>query len=184
MTLTPNLIACLAIGSAGILTALLSVPFFRHKENLRRRCCARTEGTVIRYHYKPKQSGGPSIAPVAEFQADGKSCTARLYYKGVATVSKSTALFRRDAGAKSSIAVRNDIFHARLAGGSRRMEEMAQETWPIGSKLPVVYDPKNPKCAYIDHVVTAAGTAGIVLLWVGLGLLGLPGLGAAPFTNI
>ncbi|MFR1994823.1 hypothetical protein [Ruminococcus sp.] len=95
MTLTPNLIACLAIGSAGILTALLSVPFFRHKENLRRRCCARTEGTVIRYHYKPKQSGGPSIAPVAEFQADGKSCTARLYYKGVATVSKSTALFRR-----------------------------------------------------------------------------------------
>ncbi len=64
------------------------------------------------------------------------------------------------------------------------MEEMAQETWPIGSKLPVVYDPKNPKCAYIDHVVTAAGTAGIVLLCVGLGLLGLAGLGAALFTNI
>ncbi len=29
MTLTPNLIACLAIGGAGILTALLSIPFFR-----------------------------------------------------------------------------------------------------------------------------------------------------------
>lgn len=28
MTLTPNLIACLAIGGAGILTALLSIPFF------------------------------------------------------------------------------------------------------------------------------------------------------------
>lgn len=27
MTLTPNLIACLAIGGAGILTALLSIPF-------------------------------------------------------------------------------------------------------------------------------------------------------------
>ena len=95
MTLTPNLIACLAIGGAGILTALLSVPFFRHKGNLRRRCCARTEGTVIRYHYKPKQSGGPSIAPVAEFQADGKSYTARLHYKGVATVSKPCRHRRR-----------------------------------------------------------------------------------------
>ena len=28
MTLTPNLIACLAIGGAGILTALLSDPIF------------------------------------------------------------------------------------------------------------------------------------------------------------
>ena len=60
MTLTPNLIACLAIGGAGILTALLSIPFFRRTGKLRRRCSARTEGTVIRYHYQPKQSGGPS----------------------------------------------------------------------------------------------------------------------------
>ena len=36
MTLTPNLIACLAIGGAGILTALLSIPFFQHTGMLRR----------------------------------------------------------------------------------------------------------------------------------------------------
>lgn len=41
MTLTPNLIACLAIGGAGILTALLSIPFFRHTGMLRRKCSAR-----------------------------------------------------------------------------------------------------------------------------------------------
>ena len=97
MTLTPNLIACLAIGGAGILTALLSIPFFRRTGKLRRRCCARTEGTVIRYHYQPKQSGGPSIAPVASFQVDGVSYTACLHYRGVATVSRSANLFRNDA---------------------------------------------------------------------------------------
>lgn len=75
MTLTPNLIACLAIGGAGILTALLSIPFFRRTGKLRRRCSAGHEGTVIRYHYQPKQSGGPSIAPVAGIS--GERC--RLY---------------------------------------------------------------------------------------------------------
>lgn len=35
MTLTPNLIACLAIGGAGILTALLSIPFSDGQESIR-----------------------------------------------------------------------------------------------------------------------------------------------------
>ena len=204
MTLTPNLIACLAIGGAGILTALLSIPFFRRVGKLRRRCCARTEGTVIRYHYQPKQSGGPSIAPVAAFQVDGVSYTARLHYRGVATVSKSALLFQKDADQKNCIAVRNDIFHARLEHHPRSMEEMAhimgtdecifvrhhprsmeemaRETWQPGSKLPIVYDPNDPRCAYIDHVVSRASVAGITLLCVGAGLAGLAMLGAGLFS--
>ena len=204
MTLTPNLIACLAIGGAGILTALLSIPFFRRTGKLRRRCCARTEGTVIRYHYQPKQSGGPSIAPVASFQVDGVSYTARLHYRGVATVSRSANLFRNDADQKNCIAVRNDIFHARLEHHPRSMEEMAhimgtdecifvrhhprsmeemaRETWQPGSKLPIVYDPDDPRCAYIDHVVSKASVAGVTLLCVGAGLVGLAMLGAGLFS--
>ena len=204
MTLTPNLIACLAIGGAGILTALLTIPFFRRTGKLRRRCCARTEGTVIRYHYQPKQSGGPSIAPVASFQVDGVSYTARLHYRGVATVSRSALLFQKDADQKNCIAVRNDIFHARLEHHPRSMEEMAhimgtdecifvrhhprsmeemaRETWQPGSKLPIVYDPDDPRCAYIDHVVSKASVAGVTLLCVGAGLVGLAMLGAGLFS--
>ena len=67
MTLTPNLIACLAIGGAGILTALLSIPFFRHTGMLRRKCSARTTGTVVRYRLQRRGSGcGTSIAPVVK----------------------------------------------------------------------------------------------------------------------
>ena len=204
MTLTPNLIACLAIGGAGILTALLSIPFFRRTGKLRRRCSARTEGTVIRYHYQPKQSGGPSIAPVAAFQVNGVGYTARLHYKSAATVSKSAIFFRNDTDPKTCIAVRNDIFHARLEHHPRSMEEMAhimgtdecifvrhhprsmeemaRETWQPGSKLPVVYDPDDPRCAYIDHVVSKASVAGITLLCVGAGLAGLAMLGAGLFS--
>ena len=204
MTLTPNLIACLAIGGAGILTALLSIPFFRRTGKLRRRCSARTEGTVIRYHYQPKQSGGPSIAPVAAFQVNGVGYTARLHYKSAATVSKSAIFFRNDTDPKTCIAVWNDIFHARLEHHPRSMEEMAhimgtdecifvrhhprsmeemaRETWQPGSKLPIVYDPDDPRCAYIDHVVSKASVAGVTLLCVGAGLVGLAMLGAGLFS--
>ena len=77
MMLTPNLIACLAIGGAGILTALLSIPFFRHTGMLRRKCSARTTGTVVCYRLQRRGRGcGTSIAPVVEFQAAGETNTA------------------------------------------------------------------------------------------------------------
>ena len=62
------------------------------------------------------------------------------------------------------------------------MEEMARETWRLDSKLPVVYDPDDPKCAYIDHVVSGASVAGITLLCVGIGLAVLAVLGAVLFS--
>ena len=89
MTLTPNLIACLAIGGAGILTALLSIPFFQHTGMLRRKCSARTTGTVVRYRLQRRGSGcGTSIAPVVEFQAAGETYTAYRHYKGIAVSKK------------------------------------------------------------------------------------------------
>ena len=95
MTLTPNLIACLAIGGAGILTALLSIPFFRHTGMLRRKCSARTTGTVIRYRLQRRGSGcGTSIAPVVEFQAAGETyCLPAL--QRYSCFQKSCPHFRR-----------------------------------------------------------------------------------------
>lgn len=113
---------------------------------------------------------------------NGVGYTARLHYKSAATVSKSAIFFRNDTDPKTCIAVRNDIFHARLEYRPRSMEEMARETWQPGSKLPVVYDPDDPRCAYIDHVVSKASVAGITLLCVGAGLAGLAMLGAGLFS--
>ena len=154
MTLTPNLIACLAIGGAGILTTLLSIPFFRHTGMLRRKCSARTTGTVVRYRLQRRGSGcGTSIAPVVEFQAAGETYTAYRHYKGIAVSKKTVPISNSTAG----------------------------ELWQLGSTLPVVYDPKNPKRAYVEHVVSTAGVAGIVLLCVGVGLLVLAALGVVLF---
>ena len=47
--MTATEIACLCIGAAGILTALLSLPFFCRGRALSKKCSARTTGTVQRY---------------------------------------------------------------------------------------------------------------------------------------
>ncbi len=143
MTLTPNLIACLAIGGAGILTALLSIPFFRHTGMLRRKCSARTTGTVVRYRLQRRGSGcGTSIAPVVEFQAAGEIYTAYRHYKGIAVSKKVVPISDGTAG-KTRIAVRNDVFHIQQTGTVHSLEAAAGELWRLGSTLPVVYDPKK-----------------------------------------
>lgn len=181
MTLTPNLIACLAIGGAGILTALLSIPFFRHTGMLRRKCSARTTGTVVRYRLQRRGSGcGASIAPVVEFQTADETYTAYRHYKGIAVSKKVVPISNGTAG-ETRIAVRNDVFHIQQTGTVHSLEAAAGELWRLGSTLPVVYDPKNPKRAYVEHVVSTAGVAGVVLLCVGVGLLVLAALGVVLF---
>ena len=181
MTLTPNLIACLAIGGAGILTALLSIPFFRHTGMLRRKCSARTTGTVVRYRLQRRGSGcGTSITPVVEFQAAGETYTAYRHYKGIAVSKKVVPISDNTAG-ETRIAVRNDVFYIQQTGTVHSLEAAAGELWRLGSTLPVVYDPKNPKRAYVEHVVSTAGVAGGVLLCVGVGLLVLAALGVVLF---
>ena len=46
----------------------------------------------------------------------------------------------------------------------------------MGSKVPVVYNPKNPKQGFVEKVVVISDIAGIVLLCVGGGFLALAGL--------
>ena len=125
MTLTPNLIACLAIGGAGILTALLSIPFFQHTGMLRRKCSACTTGTVVRYRLQRRGSGcGTSIAPVVEFQATGETYTAYRHYKGIAVSKKVVPISDGTAG-ETRIAVRNDVFHIQQTGTVHSLEAAA-----------------------------------------------------------
>ena len=87
--MTATEIACLCIGAAGILTALLSLPFFCRGRALSKKCSARTTGTVQRYRI----GGGNrnAISPVVAYLVDGKPYTAYRHYKGVVTSRKSGA---------------------------------------------------------------------------------------------
>lgn len=162
--MTATEIACLCIGAAGILTALLSLPFFCRGRALSKKCSARTTGTVQRYRI----GGGnrKAISPVVAYLVDGKPYTAYRHYKGVVTSHKSGA-----SGAGNRLFVSEwDVLHIHTAGMFCNCGELAAALWPIGSTMPVVYNPRNPKQGFVEKPVSLGGTVGVTLLCTGVGL--------------
>ena len=169
--MTATAIASIAIGGAGLLLALISIPFFIRKGVLEKKCSGKTTGKVIKYRY-----GGNtdlrSIAPVVEFCVDGKMYKAYRHYKGV--VSKKVVTPNPDAlaGQNNSFYIsEKDVFHISKTGVFHDYSKLAEQTWPLGSALPVVYNPEKPKQAFVEKVVSISNIAGIVLLSVGCGLV-------------
>lgn len=171
--MTATSIASIAIGGAGLLLALISIPFFLRKQVLEKKCSAKTTGTVIKYRY-----GGNadfrSIAPVVEFCVNGKMYKAYRHYKGV--VSKKIVTPNPDtlAGQNNSFYIsEKDVFHINKSGVYHNYSELCEKMWPLGSELPVVYNPEKPKQAFVEKVVSISNIAGIVLLCVGCGFMAM-----------
>lgn len=170
--MTGTTIACISVAGAGLLTALLSLLFFMRAKMLKERCTARAAGTVIGHRFNRTNESGVSFAPVVEFMVNGRIYKARRHYRGLA-VKRITGA---DAQQESFYISEKDVFHLNIAGNAHNYRMMAEEAWPLGSELPVLYDPQKPKRAFVEKVVTASGTVGIVLLCIGAGLILLAGV--------
>ncbi len=166
--MTGTMIACISIAGAGLLTALLSIIFFVRAKALKEKCTAQTTGMVIGHKFNMTNESGVSFAPVVEFMANGRIYNARRHYKGLA-VKRITnpAAPQQD----SFFISEKDVFHINTVGKTYNYRAMAEEAWPLGSKLPVLYDPDKPKRAFVEKVVTLSDVVGIVLLSVGGGLM-------------
>lgn len=155
----------MAVGAA---VMLLSVPFFMRKKNLIKNCTAETTGNVIGYVYRGS-SGAHSVAPKVEFVVDGEKYKAFRHYKAVASVHKKTVDPNDFMGADNSFWIsENDVFHVKTKGGFANYKALGEATWPIGTTLPVVYNPNKPKQAFVEKVVSVSNIAGIVIMCSGL----------------
>lgn len=100
------------------------------------------------------------------YLVDGKPYTAYRHYKGVVTSRKSGA---SGAGNRLFVSER-DVLHIHTAGMFCNCGELAAALWPIGSTMPVVYNPRNPKQGFVEKPVSLGGTVGVTLLCTGVGL--------------
>ena len=166
--MTAIIIACTSIAGAGLLTALISVAFFIHAKTLKEKCTAQTTGTVIEHKFNRTNESGVSFTPIVEFMVNGRIYKAHRHYRGLA-VKRITnpAASQQD----SFFISEKDVFHINTVGKSYNYKAMAEEAWPLGSRLPVLYDPAKPKRAFVEKVVTLSNIVGIVLLSVGGGLI-------------
>lgn len=169
-------ISCIAVGGAGVLIALISILFFTYSLRLKKKCSAQTMGTVIDYKYK-RTNHATSIAPITEFWVDGQSYTAYRHYKGVVSTKKISGNHENAMDQAGSFYIsENDWFHKSQNGVFANYSMLAREKWPMGSELPVVYNRKKPKQAYVEKVVVISNIVGTVLASVGAGIVAIAGI--------
>lgn len=169
--MTPDLIGGIAVAGAGVVFIILSIFFFRRNSYFKKHCTATTTGKVIKYKFGGK-SGAHWVSPLVEFYVDGKKYKAYRHYKGVVSVHAPKIDPGSFIGKGDSFFIsKNDMFHINTSGSIHNYRKMGEETWPIGTELPVVYNPEKPKQAFVEKVVTINNIAGICFLCCGAGFI-------------
>ena len=74
-------------------------------------------------------------------------------------------------GENDSFYILDDTFYINTVGFYHNYRTLAEEKWPLGTELPVFYNPKNPKQGFVEKVITISKIVGIVLLCTGVGLI-------------
>ncbi len=169
--MTAITISCVCVGGVGLLIALISIPFFAKAINAKKNCVAHATGTVIKYKYGGG-SNGRSVAPVVEFEVEGEKYRAYRHYRGVISKSVHNLNPNEMLGQTDNIMITDkDKFCANISGIYHNYERLGKVKWPLGSNLPVVYNPKKPKQAFVEKVVVLSDIVGIVLVSVGVGFM-------------
>ena len=172
--MSANVIACVSIAGAGILLVLISIPFLLREKALKKKCSAQTIGHVIKY----KRCGGDNnryYTPMAEFKANGKTYKAFRHFKSFSKVKVTNSL--SDQSFAELVVTPKERLHMQMKEGQGGViHSLVAEKWPIGSEVPIVYNPTKPKQSFVEKVVTVSNVAGIVLLSCGGGLMVLAGI--------
>ena len=156
--------------------AIISIPFFLHKKAVSKNCTEKTKGKVVKYRF----GGGDnlsSVAPVVEFVVNDKKFKAYRHYRGVSSKLKVTPNLNELFGQGDSFYIsEKDVFHINLTGVAQNYKKLAEEAWPLGTEMTVIYNPQKPRQAFVEKVVVISDIIGIVLLSCGCGLMIISGI--------
>lgn len=169
-------ISCICIAGAGLLLAIISIPFFLHKKAVSKNCTEKTKGKVVKYRF-----GGSgnlsSVAPVVEFNVNGRTFKAYRHYRAVSSKWQLTLNPNELFGQSDCFYIsEKDIFHVNTKGVLHNYKKFAEEKWPLGSEMTVVYNPRKPRQAFVEKVVVISDIAGIGLLSCGCGTTAIAGI--------
>lgn len=169
-------ISCICIAGAGLLLAIISIPFFLHKKAVSKNCTEETKGKVVKYRFGGSDDLS-SIAPVVEFDVDGRIFKAYRHYRGIVSKWRSTLNPNEFFGQSDCFYIsEKDFFHINTKGFSHNYKKLAEEKWPLGSEMTVIYNPRKPRQAFVEKVVVVSDIAGIILLSCGGGIMAVAGI--------
>lgn len=132
-------------------------------------CTAVTTGFVEDYRLFGGQDCD-AIAPLVSYQVDGRAYEVLRKFRSVSSVTVSAPWLPR---AEAELWVTpDDTLHVRAKGSSINYGAPASRLWPLGSPMPVYYNPAKPWQAYAQvKRVGGAAAAGWGLIIAGALLL-------------
>lgn len=136
----------LSVGGIGLFLLLIGILTHVITKRKNKLCTQNTEGTVAKYRFL----GGGNVAPIVKFEVDGKTYFTAKKYNGIKKVSMSGIPIPTN-----QYIVEDDKGYVCVKTGAfTNIRKLAENAWPLDSKMMVYYDPKNPKTNYVDRPIT------------------------------
>lgn len=146
----------ITVGGLGFILALSGVIINVSAKRQSKSCTKKTEGNVIQYGFP----GEGRMYPIVEYFVDGTCYKTRKKFRGVKTKKISGSPIQVQPKAYED---EKGWLHVKI-GPIANLHQIAEQLWPIDSKMTVYYNPNNPKKCYVDRPISESFTSMMFIL--------------------
>ncbi len=141
----------LLVGGVGVLFIFSGVMITIVTKKQMKQCTKKIEGAVVQYQFP----GGGSMNPIVEYVVDGNRYIAKKKFRGILTKRISGLSVHVASGVYED---EKGWLHVKT-GSIANLRQLAEQLWPINSKMTVYYNPNNPKKCYVDRPISKSFTS-------------------------
>lgn len=136
----------ITVGGLGAILVLLGVIINITVKRRNQLCTKKTDGIVKQYGFP----GNERMYPIVEYFVNGTCYKTKKKFRGVKTTKTSGLPIPMKSKAYED---EKGWLHVKI-GAIANLRELAEQLWPIDSKMTVYYNPNNPKNCYIDRPIS------------------------------
>ena len=141
----------MTVGGLGVILVLLGVTFNIIVKRQNQLCTKQTDGIVKQYGFP----GNGRVYPIVEYFVNGTCYKTKKKFRGI----KTTQISGVPVPVKSEVYEDEKGWLHVKTGSIANLRQLAEQLWPINSKMTVYYNPNNPKKCYVDRPISKSFTS-------------------------
>ena len=141
----------MTVGGLGVILVLLGVTFNIIVKRQNQLCTKQTDGIVKQYGFP----GNGRVYPIVEYFVNGTCYKTKKIFCGI----KTTQISGVPVPVKSEVYEDEKGWLHVKTGSIANLRQLAEQLWPINSKMTVYYNPNNPKKCYVDRPISKSFTS-------------------------
>lgn len=165
------LLLAMAPGVPGLIMLAIGIACLVYSQRKAAACTAMTTGYVSDYRFISNGDGDSNgIVPMVSYQVNGRVYQVMRKFRSVSSLTVS-APWLPPCEAQLWVTP-DDVLHVKYKGSRIDFDTPARRLWPIGSPMPVYYNPAKPWQSYAQVKRSGGvGTVGVVFTTVGIMLV-------------